>query len=339
MIEFSHPLWLWGLIPVLLLFPFFFWLTRRDRRNLLNHFSPEVLNELLSDRGISLKKYHIILEIIALMMIIISLAGPRVGTQIRELKREGVDLIVALDLSRSMTAQDVAPSRLARAKFESRKFINILRGDRIGLLGFAGIAHLQCPLTLDHAAATMLLDVMDETLLPVQGTALAEAIDIACKSFSVDKGKNRALIILSDGEDHEESVEEAAQKAKDEGVVIYTIGVGTPKGAPIPIYKDEEVVDYKRNNANQVVTSQLSEYSLQRIADITGGTYIRLSDTKDPMKKVYDLISTQDFNEYQTHDFSQYEEFFQITLLLAFILLLSEGFLPYVKQNKSVNLK
>ena len=324
MMALAYPIFIWLLvmIPIALFIFIRFHRNKKDKQSKI--FVPDAWKRLNVGKGWQRTKNRFLLELVALILILAALAGPRVGTEIRELKREGVDIIVALDLSRSMKVQDVSPDRLTRARLEIRKLINNLKGDRIGLIAFAGIAHLQCPLTLDHAAASMMLNVMDETLLPVQGTALAEAINIAVKSFPEEEiAKEKALIIISDGEDHEQNVADAATKARDAGITIYTLGVGTLKGGPIPMLdKKGNLIDYKRNASNQIVTSQLQENNLLLLSDLTGGLYYRLYETKDPLNRIYSDIMNMERSEYKTHDFSKYIELYQIFLTLAFVILL-----------------
>ena len=336
MIEFANSqiLWLLFVIPIIIIFRVI--KNRKMMRIINSHFDGGMFNRLKGRNNYSIKKLHFLIEIFAITLLIIGAAGLRIGTNIEELKREGVDIIVALDLSNSMKATDISPSRLERSKFELKQFILNLKGDRIGLIGFAGVVHLQCPLTLDHRAASMLLNIMDEKLLPVQGTAIADAINIGVNSFPKDSKRDKALIIISDGEDHEQNIDDAIKKAKENGVIIYSIGVGTLKGAPIPIYnKNNEIIDYKRDRRNKVITTVLQESTLRRIAKETNGKYLRLNDTRSPLDKIYKSINTLEKGEFKTHGFTKYKELFQIFLVLALILLILEYFLPYYLKKKS----
>ncbi len=335
MIEFAYPeiLWLLLFIPILIIFRIF---KNKKTMKLINkNINEKMYKRLIGKNNISLKKIHFLIELFIIAFLIIGASGLRIGTDIAELKREGVDIIVALDLSNSMTATDISPNRLERSKFELKKFIANLKGDRIGLIGFAGVVHLQCPLTLDHRAASMLLNIMDEKLLPIQGTAIADAINIAVRSFPDEKNRDKALIIISDGEDHEHDINDAIENAKEKGVVIYSLGVGTLKGGQIPIYnKQDKIVDYKRDNSNHVITTELQENTLRQIAKRTNGKYFRLSSTKSPLNKIYKDINNLEKEEYKTHGFTKYKELFQIFLVLAMILLLLEYFLPnYIYKN------
>jgi len=334
MIEFDNVQALW----LLLLTPFFWLLeliiARRQQKKMLKAFHHATLPRIQNDFGKSLRSWKRNLEMIAFILLIIALSGPKVGAELREIQREGVDLIIALDLSRSMTVEDISPNRLDRAKFEIRKLIHKLRGDRVGLIAFAGVAHLHCPLTLDHSAALMLLDVMDEKLLPVQGTALADAVNIARKSFSITEKKHKALIIISDGEDHEKAVSDAVNAAINEGIVIYSVGVGTLSGGPIPIKKNDQVSDFMRNGSGQIIISQLTESSLREIAQSSGGQYVRLTDLKEPLEKIYQDIGTLEQKQFQTHQFSQYENIYYIPLFFAVLFSFFVFALPQTWQKK-----
>lgn len=338
-IEFAHPeiLWLLFIIPFLITFRIV--KNRKMIKRINQKIHDKMFKRLKGRNKYSLKKIHFILEIIAVFIIIIGASGLRIGTDIEELKREGVDIIIALDLSNSMTSTDISPSRLERAKFEMKKFIANLKGDRIGLIGFAGVVHLQCPLTLDHRASSMLLNIMDEKLLPIQGTAIADAINIAVRSFPKDIKRDKVLIIISDGEDHEKEIQKAIKNANEKGVIIYSLGVGSLRGGTIPIYnKNHKIIDYKRDRNNNVITTELQETTLKQIAKSTNGKYFRLNQTKSPLSKIYKDINTLDKEEFKTHGFTKYKELFQIFLILVFLLLLLEYFLPYfIKRNEKTN--
>jgi len=323
MIEFSRPFLLFAVLIIPILFYIFNRYDRYRRALLDRGFDRSAWRRLTENSGPRQRRRLLLWEMTALLLLILAAAGPRVGTRLEELKREGLDIMVAIDLSRSMKTEDISPDRLTRSKLEVQKFIGELKGDRVGLIAFAGIAHLQCPLTLDHSAAVMLLNVMDETLLPVQGTALAEAVDIAVKSFPENGGKrDRALIIISDGEDHEQNVESAARKAAEAGITVYSLGVGTLKGGPIPVYdRNDQLLDYKRNSSGQIVTSQLQEQNLSLLSDITGGIYYRLYETRDPLQKIYSDMTNLERKEFRTHDFSKYLELYQFLLFPAFLIL------------------
>ncbi|MDZ7795618.1 MAG: VWA domain-containing protein [Candidatus Marinimicrobia bacterium] len=206
MLSFSHPhmLWLLLVIPVIIVLAYIRAKTRRKK--LEEHIHPNMVNRLFAEDHRSIRGVKHVFLILALLMMILALSGLRYGSGLKELKQEGMDVIVSLDLSASMSATDITPSRLERSKYEVMRLISLLKGDRIGLVGFAGVAHLQCPITSDYRTAGMMLEMMDTDLLPVQGTAFAEAINTACDAFPDEIQKHKAVILISDGEDHEQHI-------------------------------------------------------------------------------------------------------------------------------------
>ncbi len=331
-IELSNSAVLWFLlfIPTFMLLRYIH--TRKWEKTRSRYFMDNTYYRI-ADKGKPILRLSLFMEYAALFLIIFSLSGPGVGRENRELKREGVDIIVALDLSRSMSAADISPSRIQRGKFEIIKLISSLKGDRIGLVGFAGVAHLQCPLTLDHRAARLLLDIMDESLLPVQGSALADAIRISTDAFPDDGNKHKVIILVSDGEDHERNIEDAAKYAAGKGVTIYSLGVGTLSGAPIPVYNKGQITDYKRDKNGSVIISHLQEDALWRISDLTGGDYIRMTDIQNPMNHIYTMIAELDKKEFKTHEFGHIKQLYQIFLSAGLFLLLLNGIISHKRKK------
>ncbi len=327
MIELTHPMILWFLLLIPVLMMIRAYETSRWMRRKKEYFHAKTYSRITRLKPVR-RKISLVLEYMGLIFCILALSGPGVGTEIREVKREGVDIIIALDLSRSMGAADVKPSRLERAKLEIVKMFSDLKGDRVGLVGFAGVAHLQCPLTLDHRAARMLLDVMDVNLLPVQGSAIADAITVATGAFPDKDSKHKVLIVVSDGEDHEKQIGEAVNMAAEKGVIIYSVGVGTMEGAPIPIYEMGQLRDYKRDKSGKVIITQLNEDALWQMADATGGDYLCLTDVQNPLLQIYSDISELDKKEFRTHEYGQFKQLYQVFLALALLFLFISGLIP-----------
>jgi Ca-activated chloride channel family protein len=250
------------------------------------------------------------------------------------LKREGIDIIVAIDVSKSMEVLDVKPgpiSRLAKAKQEIRTLITTerLQGDRIGLVAFAGEAFIQCPLTLDYSAAQMFLDVIDSDIIPIPGTAIGDAIRKAMAGFNRQERKHKVLILLTDGEDHDTDPIGAAEEARKEGVKIYTIGIGNPEGEPIPIYNQRgERIGFKKDNEGNVVVSQMDDVTLQKIALTSGGKYYRASPSELELDKVYENIAKMEKKELEGKLLLQYDDRFQWPLAVALLFILWEVFIP-----------
>ncbi len=336
-LRFQNPDFLYGLFGVFILIGFFRYVFRMKKMLLERFGRLEMLQKMMP--GLNKKRViqKVILFNLMYIFTIIALANPQIGTKLEEVKREGVDIIIALDVSLSMMAEDVAPNRLEKAKHEISKFIDLLRGDRIGLIAFAGISHVQCPLTLDYSAAKLFLRMMDTRLIPVRGTNIADAIRQARKAFDQKDRKHKVLILITDGEEHREDAIEEAKKAADEGIIIYTIGIGSPEGVPIPIYdRNGNRKGFKKDKQGNVVTTKLDVTTLQKIAFTTDGKYYIATSGENELENIYDEINKLEKKKLSSHQFSQYESRFQFFIVIALILLLFETFLP-VKSKKSGN--
>ncbi|OGW19199.1 MAG: hypothetical protein A3K09_02585, partial [Nitrospinae bacterium RIFCSPLOWO2_12_FULL_47_7] len=282
-----HLLWL--IIPII----FFYAWAMRKKRLLTNRFcSPEIIPKLISPLARQRQRLKNALMVFALLLSLIALTHPQWGFKWEELRQEGVDIIIALDVSNSMLAEDIKPNRLIRAKHKVADLINMLEGDRVGLVAFAGTSFLQCPLTLDYSAATLFLDMIDTELIPVPGTAIAHAIHTSTKAFSTREKKSKVIILITDGEDHEGRVQEAVREAREQGVKIYTVGIGQDSGAPIPNVGG----GFKKDRQGNVVLSKLGESVLQKIALDTGGAYVRSVTGDMDLNKIYieDIKKTVD---------------------------------------------
>lgn len=290
--------------------------------------SLEVVRQMAASLSPGRRRLKTALNLLAATLLVVALARPQLGTRLETVKRKGVDLIIAIDVSASMLAQDLKPSRLEAAKQEVAALTDRLRGDRIGLIAFAGSAFVECPLTLDYGAARMFLDLIDPSLIPRPGTAIGEAIRTAAKAFSQRERKYKVLILVTDGEDHDTQPVEAAKEAGKQGVRIYTIGVGATEGEPIPTYDDQEnPAGYKKDREGNIVLSKLDETTLQKIALVTNGKYHHATSSQLELDRIYRDVSKLEEKELLTRKFSQYEDRFQVLVLLALVLLLLEGLL------------
>jgi len=338
MLSFSNPHMLWFLLVIPLLWALDLIFSGRRKKELEKHLHTDMIPRLYPEGYRSLKKLKKNLFLTALLLSVLAVSGLRVGSGLKELKQEGMDVIVAMDLSTSMTAQDISPSRLERSKYEVKRLITLLKGDRIGLLAFAGVSHLQCPITSDYRTASMMLDMMDENLLPVQGTAFSDAINTALDAFPDDNQEYKAIILISDGEDHEQEIQQAVKRALEENVVIYTLGVGTLKGSTIPVFdKNGNMVDYLRDANDRVITSVLQENILRELANGTNGRYYRLGATRNPIEAIYEHILHGDRQEYQTHEFARYRELYLIFAGLAMLLLVLITIMPEQRKIRHHN--
>jgi len=319
MIKFDHTelFWLFWLLPALLAFFIFTYKARVKERN--GFASENMQVKLIPDMSAGKSWLKSILLFFALLAMLFTIVNPQIGTRIEEVKREGVDIMIAVDVSASMMAEDIKPSRLLKAKHSINTFIDKLKGDRIGIEAFAGEAYVQCPLTLDYSAAKMFTDILDTSLIPIQGTAMAEAIKKAVDSFVGESKTQRVLVIISDGEDHESKIEEAIKSAKEKDVTIYTVGMGSPTGAPVPGPNG-----YIKDRSGSVVLTRLNESLLTEVALQTGGGYYRASPGEDELNKIYDKIFKMEKTEMSSKQFTDYEDRFQYFAGAALFLLLLE---------------
>lgn len=280
------------------------------------------------------------LLIVGVLFLVLTLSQLQCGTHMEMMKREGVDIMIAIDVSASMLAEDMKPNRITKARQEVRGILDRLQGDRLGLVAFAGEAFIQCPLTLDYSAAELFLDIIDVGLIPKQGTAIGDAIRKATEAFESKERKHKVLILLTDGEDHNTNPIEAADEARGQGVKIYVIGIGSPVGEPIPITdRQGNKAGYKKDRNGEVVVTKLDEMTLQKIALNTGGKYYNASPGEMELDKVYDDIAKMEKKELEGKLLMQYEDRFQYPLALAIMLIIGEFFLSEKRRVKSINNK
>lgn len=315
---------LWLLVVVAALAVLVGTATRRRRRAVGRFAEDHLVERLLFDHGGRERAVSGFLRLSVLLFTALALAGPRWGFHWEEVRREGIDLIVAVDTSRSMLAGDVRPNRLERAKLAVEDLVDYLEGDRIGLVAFAGATFLECPLTLDYAAFQRSLRALQVGIVPRGGTALARAIDASLEAFEARQGKYQAVILITDGEDHEGDVEAAAQRAADAGVKVYTVGIGTTDGELVPIGEDGQP-GFVKDDKGQVVKSRLDDEPLQQIAATTGGAYVRGLGPALGLDQVFtDYIAKMERREVKSTLEKRYEKRFQIPLAMALFALLAE---------------
>jgi len=286
-----------------------------------------LLKKLSPDKS----KFKSILKItmisLGLSFLILALVNPKMGTQLKTVKRQGVDIVFALDVSKSMLAEDIAPNRLEKAKQIITKIIDKLGSDRVGIIIYAGNAYPLLPITTDHAAGKMFLQNAHPEMVSSQGTAIEEALSLAKTYYNNDEQTNKFLIIISDGEDHQEETKQIAQNIANDGIKIYTIGVGTEKGAPIPMKINGSLIGYKKDNKGETVITRRKPDVLQDIADIGNGSYIDGNKTEKPVKFIEKVIGNAQKTEFETKQFSDYKDQFQWFLGLGILFLLMDVFL------------
>jgi Ca-activated chloride channel family protein len=339
MFRFEHIEFLYALLLILffsvLYILYWIWKKRAVRRfgewEVISQLMP-----LLSGRKLLLK---FIILMLAYGFLIIGLANPQIGSKLEKVQRKGADLIIALDVSNSMLAQDIRPDRLTRAVQGISKLVDRLEGDRIGIIVFAGKAYVQLPITTDYAAAKMFLSTISTQMVPSQGTAISEAIELSVKSFQEDE-RSKAIIIITDGEDHEGNVLESAKAANDKGIKIFTIGMGSPEGAPIPLYDAYgRQTGYKTDRQGQTIVSKLDETVLQQLASAGNGIYVRASTGQDGLSRILEEINSLEKKEIETRMFSEYEGRFQYFLGISLFFLILEFVIPERKSKWTDKIK
>lgn|SRR5574344_79300 len=320
MLRFQDSIYLWLLLilPVLAMVRFVVW---RQRRNKLRKFGdPELLKQLMPDvsKYRPTVKFWLMMSAIAILILII--ARPQMGTKVSHEKRNGIEAIIALDISNSMMAEDVVPSRLAKSKLLVENMVDHFTNDKVGLVVFAGDAFVQLPITSDYVSAKMFLQNVEPSLIATQGTDIAKAITLSENSFTQQDKVGKAIIVITDGEDHEGGALEAAKDARKKGINVFLLGIGDPKGAPIPDGKG----GYMKDNTGQTVMSALNEQMCQQVAEAGSGTYIHVDNTNDAQQKLNDELTKLQSGETNSVIFSEYNEQFQAFGLILIFLLIFE---------------
>lgn len=287
----------------------------------------ELLKKLSPNRSTFKSVLKIIVLCLAIACLSFAMVNPKVGTKLETVKREGVDIIFALDVSKSMLVEDIAPNRLDKAKQLITQIINNLAGDRVGIIGYAGSAFPQVPITTDFAAAKLFLAGMNTDMVSSQGTAITQAIELAQTFYDDEDQTNRVLFLVSDGEDHGGNIPKIAEEAAEKGIRIFTIGVGTVEGGPIPIKKNGVLQYYLRDSNNEQVISRLGEETLKEIAKITNGEYIDGTNTKEVVDRVKTILNAMDKKEFEAKQFTDFKDQFQWFLAGALFLLVLDLFL------------
>ena len=327
MYQLEEDFWFWLLLLIIGMLAVFLW-TVAWKRKAKNKFASKNLLKILSPEQSIFKQIlkHIVLSL-AIVSLIIALVNPKIGTKLETVKREGVDIVFAIDVSKSMLAEDVAPNRLEKAKQLTSQIIKKLVSDRVGIIAYAGKAFPQLPITTDYASARMFLQNMNTDMLSSQGTAIDEAIQLSRTYYNDEEQTNRVLIIISDGEDHNNLSNDVAEAAADEGIKIYTIGVGTEKGGPIPIKRNGVVLKYKKDSSENMVITKLNSKTLIEISGIGNGVYINGKNTSEVTEKITTILSSLDKKEFEAKEFSEYKDQFQWFLGIALLFIILDVFL------------
>ena len=336
--RFANPdfLYLLLLLPVMVIL----WIYNNvKRKKTLEKFGDhELVKELMPEYSTARPNIKMVFVLLALFFLIIVLARPQFGVKLQETKKEGVEVIIALDVSNSMLAEDIFPSRLERAKQALSKLVESLDNDKVGLIVFAGEAYTKIPITTDYISAKMLLSTISTNIVSVQGTAIGSAIRLGTKSFSPGENKSKAMIIITDGENHEDDAVSAASLAAQNGIVIHTIGIGSSDGVPIQIMRNGRKEYLKDNNGNTVIT-KLDEDTLKKIAVATGGSYVRATNSSLGLEEIYNEIRKMNQEEMDSVMYTEYNEQYQIFGAISLLLLVIEFLIMNRKNRKLSNIK
>jgi Ca-activated chloride channel family protein len=328
--QFQNEIYLYGLLLIPVLSLIWFLLRANSRRQMEKLGDKELVQRLMPDFSPQKKNWKFSLLMLALAAMIIMLANPQVGSKIEKVQRKGIDLIIALDISNSMLAEDIKPNRLQAAKQAISRLVDRLQGDRIGLIVFAGEAYTQLPITTDYSAAKMFLSSVNTDFINAQGTSISRAIELGRNTFKDMEGdaetgkRNRAIVIITDGEDQEEGAVDQAKEAAKEGIIIYTIGMGTEQGGPIPLYRNGRMYGYKKDRQGHTVITRLNQIELQKIAAAGNGIFVRASNSAVGLNKILDEINKLDKTEIESKVFKDYESHFQIFAFIAILMIIIE---------------
>jgi len=332
MFRFENSGYLWGMLIIPILTVFYIW-SRIARKRALRRFGNEEILKFLmpfASRFRPMLKFSVLM--LALAFIIAGIAGPQYGSKLKKVKREGIELIIALDVSNSMLAEDIQPNRLDRSKLAISRLVDKLKDDKIGLIVFAGDAYTQLPITSDYNSAKLFLNSVNTQIVPKQGTAIGAAIALAMRSFAPGSKANKAIIVITDGENHEDDAVSVAKSAVENGIVVHTIGMGLPQGSPIPVLRNG-AKEYLKDNQGNVVITKLDETMLEQIATAGDGVYVRANNAQVGLNTLFDEINKLEKTEMESLVYSDYEDQFQYFFAIGLFLILLE-FVILERKNK-----
>lgn len=331
-VQFEHTKYLYLLFVIGIFFLLFLSRMRWRRLSIRKFGDSGLMDRLIMFSSPAKIRLKFVINAVAFSFLVMAIANLQFGSKMEKVKREGVDLVIALDLSNSMLAEDMKPNRLENAKQFVYQFMSKMENDRVGLIVFAGKAYVQMPLTVDYSAARLFLSNLNTEMIPTQGTAIGDAIEMSKQLFNEGEKKYKVLLIISDGENHEDDAAEIAKKATHDGITVFTIGVGTVQGAPIPVYSNGIQVDYKKDAEGSIVLSKLNEEALQKVAVKGNGKYYRLANQEYAIKNLMNDLLKVERKEISASMFTEYESKFQYFLAISLFLLLLD-FLIFEKKN------
>lgn len=333
MFRFAHPEYLFLLLLIPMLIGVFIYTSIQKRRNIVKFGNPNLMAQLMPNVSLIRPQFKFYFQLAAIFMLIIVLAQPQFGTKVEKEKRKGIEVMIALDVSNSMLAQDVLPSRLENAKQVLSKLVDDMNDDKIGLVVFAGDAYTQLPITVDYVSAKMFLSNISPQLVPRQGTAIGSAIDLAIKSFGTKSDARRAIILITDGENHEDDAIGAAKLAAENNILVNVIGMGKVDGAPIPV---PGTMSFWKDKDGNVVVSKLNEQMCKEIALAGKGIYVHADNGNGAYRVVNKELDKLAKSEIKSSVFSEYNEQFQSFALFALFILIADSFV-FDRKNKRLS--
>jgi len=339
MIRFANSEYLWGLLIIPFFVLLFLVVDRWKKRALIALGDRKVVDSMIPEVSFSRPWLKFILFMVAYAFLILAAADPQIGSKMEEEKKKGADLMILLDVSNSMLSEDMAPNRLENAKQAIAQLIDQLHSDRIGIIVFAGEAYVQLPMTTDYSAAKLFLNTINPGMVPTQGTAIGAAIDMGMKSFDFKDGTGKAMIIITDGENHEDDAVVSAKEAASKDVMVNVIGMGSANGSPVPIFQNGKQVGFHTDSAGHTVISKLDETMCKEITAAGQGAYVRATNANVGLNIIMDQISKVQRKTYDSKSFKDFEDRFQFVLAFAFVLLIVEFFISNRKSIKLAGLK
>lgn len=331
MFRFAHPELLYLLILIPLLIVFFMIRMEKKKKAIAAFGNPELLKPLMPLLSFKRESWKFVIWMIALLFVIVGVAGPQFGSKLQQVKKKGVELLIALDVSNSMMAQDIKPSRLEKAKMAIARMMEKLSDDKVGMIVFAGDAYVQLPITTDYSSAKLFLSNINTDIVPVQGTAIGSAIDLAAKSFTPETEVSKAIIVITDGENHQDDAMEAARRAREKGIVVHTIGMGLEQGGPIP--EQGHPGEFMKDGNGNIVVSKLDEQTLREVAKAGEGLYVRASNTNVGLDQLLDEVNRMEKTLMEERVYADYAEKYQYFLLVGLFFVFVE-FLILGRKNK-----
>lgn len=331
MFRFAHPELLYLLIIIPLLIVFYVIMVAKKKKAIAEFGNPELLRPLMPLLSFKRGVWKMVMLVIALFFVIVGVAGPQFGSKLQQVNKKGVELMIALDVSNSMLAQDIKPNRLEKAKMAISRMVEKLTNDKIGLIVFAGDAYVQLPITTDYSSAKLFLSNISTDIMPVQGTSIGAAIDLATRSFTPETETSKAIIVITDGENHQDDALAAAKAAHEKGITIHTIGMGLDQGAPIP--EKGNPGQFRKDAQGNVVISKLDEQTLREIAKAGEGIYVRASNTEVGLNQLLDEVNRMEKTLLEERVYSDYAEKYQYFLLAGLLFIFIE-FMILGRRNK-----